>query len=117
MAENNVELTALKVGMGAATGIASGLANAAAAPQVHHAIRMGAVNTSASFFHGVTKALRHHKGIGPALGAGTALAIGHGAIGAAAGAAVVAAAPVVMVAGAVGLGIWGVTKAAKFLKL
>ena len=54
------------------------------------------MNTSARFFHGTSKAFKHHKGIGAALGAGAVAAVPHGAVAAAAmGTAAVAAAPFV----------------------
>jgi hypothetical protein len=98
-----METTAVKVATGAAMGVGTGLANAAAP----HAktIGMGAANASASFFNGATKALKNHKGVAGAISAGTAAVVGHGA----AATLVVAAAPVVVAGAAiaaVGFGIF-----------
>ena len=96
MSDEKAVATAIKVGVGAAAGVASGVANAAA-PHVR-AVGSGAVNASSSFFNGATKALRNHKGITGALGAGTVAVVGHGVVGT----AIIAAAPVVAVTAAVG---------------
>jgi hypothetical protein len=107
--EEIADTTAIKVGMGAAAGAASGIANAAAASQIHNnMIKPGAYNASSKYLHAATKALKQHKGLTGAAVAGGA-AVAHGAVGA----AVASVALPVVVAGAAG---WGVYKLAKYIK-
>lgn len=110
MSEEAVVNAAAGAAMGTAAGVAAGLANAATAP---HAVGRGTgvANAAAKFSHGTTVALRHHKSIGAALGAGATAVIGHGAIATAA----VAAAPVVIATAAVGGTFFGIYKFVKYL--
>jgi hypothetical protein len=109
MSEDAVVKAATGVAVGTAAGVAAGLANAATAP--HAMVRgAGVANAASKFSHGTTVALRHHKSLGAALGAGATAVIGHGALATVA----VAAAPVVLATAAVGGVFFGAYKLVKF---
>ena len=108
--EEKVLLGAAKVAVGAVAGTVTGLSNAAA-PHVR-AIGSGALNASSNFFNGATKALKNHKGVSGALGAGTAAVIGHGAVATAA----VALAPVAAVTAVVAGASFGIYKLIKYVQ-
>jgi hypothetical protein len=110
MSEEKVVLAATKIGIGAATGIATGVSNVAA-PHLR-GMGTGAVNASTNFFNGATKALKNHKGVAGAVSAGTAALLGHGVVAT----AVVAAAPVVAVTAAAGAAAFGLYKLVKYVQ-
>ncbi len=110
--EEQAKLTAAKVAIGTAAGVASGLANAAA-PHVARGIGgAGVANASSNFFNGATKALRSHKGVSGALAAGTVAAIHSPVIAA----AVIAAAPVAAVTAVAGGAAFGIYKLVKYIQ-
>ena len=104
----SAEEMAVKAGVGAVAGIATGLKNASAP----HIARAGVANLSANFFNGATKALKTHKGVSGALAAGAAAVVGSSSVAAAA----VVAAPYVAATAVVGGAAYGVYKLVGFLR-
>jgi hypothetical protein len=110
MLEDKILINAMKVGIGTAVGVVTGLKNASA-PHLK-GIGTGLTNCSASFANGVAKAMKQHKGVAGAISAGTAAAVGHGAIAA----TVVAAAPAAVATAVAGGAILGVYKLVKYIR-
>jgi hypothetical protein len=100
---------AVKAGVGAVAGIATGLSKTMPAPHAAHA---AISNFSASFFNSATKALRSHKGLSGALAAGTTAAITSPTIAA----AVIVAAPYVAVTATLGGAAFGAYKLVEFIR-
>jgi hypothetical protein len=105
--EDAVEKQSVAVAVGAAAGIATGLAQTAA-PHLRGPGTFVA-NNSAQFYNSATSALKNHKGITGAAGAGAA-AVLHGVGATTIGAAVAAVAAPVVVAAAVGGAVYGLFK-------
>jgi hypothetical protein len=110
MLEEKMLVNAAKVGLGAATGVVTGLKNASA-PHLR-GIGTGLTNFSSAFANGATKAMKQHKGVAGAISAGTAAVVGHGAVAA----AVVAAAPAVVATAVAGGAVFGVYKLVKYIR-
>jgi len=108
--EEQILVYAAKVGIGTVSGVVTGLKNATAPHLVGRGT--GAINASSNFANGFTKAMKQHRGVAGAFGAGTAAVIGHGAVAT----AVVAAAPVVAVTAVAGGAIFGVCKLVEFIR-
>jgi hypothetical protein len=102
---------ALSAGLGAVAGVATGLTKTLASTKFPP-VGVGLAAPASKFFHSAVRAMKSHKGLVGALGAGATAVVGPTVAGAAVAAApvVIAAAPFVLGAAAVGGAIWGIRK-------